>query len=45
MRLLERAGFEFVDVLPRDADQVVIGALKSVSGESGAIHTSGRRPD
>jgi SAM-dependent methyltransferase len=28
--LLERAGFEPIDVLLRDADQVVIGALKSV---------------
>ena len=28
MRLLERAGFELRDVLLRDADQVVIGALK-----------------
>ena len=27
--LLERAGFELIDVLLRDADQVVIGALKS----------------
>ena len=27
--LLERAGFELNDVLLRDADQVVIGALKS----------------
>jgi SAM-dependent methyltransferase len=32
-RLLERAGFVLSDVLLRDADQVVIGALKSVSGE------------
>ncbi|MGE5244160.1 MAG: hypothetical protein ACM3SQ_08030 [Betaproteobacteria bacterium] len=30
IRLLERAGFELVDVLLRDADQVVIGALKSI---------------
>jgi hypothetical protein len=29
MRMLERAGFELNDVLLRDADQVVIGALKS----------------
>ena len=29
IRLLERAGFEVIDVLLRDADQVVIGALKS----------------
>jgi hypothetical protein len=35
-RLLERAGFELIDVLLRDADQVVIGGLKSVSGEPGA---------
>ncbi len=27
--LLERAGFEFIDVLLRDADQVVIGAVKA----------------
>jgi SAM-dependent methyltransferase len=30
MALLQRAGFELIDVLLRDADQVVIGALKSV---------------
>ncbi len=30
IRLLERAGFELIDVLLRDADQVVIGALKSI---------------
>jgi tRNA (cmo5U34)-methyltransferase len=36
MRLLERADFELIDVLLRDADQVIIGALKSVSGEPGA---------
>jgi SAM-dependent methyltransferase len=30
VRLLERAGFELIDVLLRDADQVVIGALKSI---------------
>ena len=30
VRLLERAGFGLVDVLLRDADQVVIGALKSI---------------
>ena len=30
IRLLERAGFGLVDVLLRDADQVVIGALKSI---------------
>ena len=35
IRLLEHAGFELVDVLLRDADQVVIGALKSsIPGES-----------
>jgi SAM-dependent methyltransferase len=28
-RLLERAGFALIDVLLRDADQVVVGALKS----------------
>jgi len=28
--LLERAGFELIDVLLRDADQVIIGALKSI---------------
>jgi SAM-dependent methyltransferase len=31
MRLLERADFEHIDVLLRDADQVVIGAMKSGS--------------
>jgi hypothetical protein len=41
MRLLERAGFELIDVLLRDADQVVIGALKSVSGEPGAGSSPG----
>jgi len=45
MRLLERAGFELIDVLLRDADQVVIGALKAVSGEPAAIHASERRSD
>jgi hypothetical protein len=30
IRLLERAGFELIDVLLRDADQVVIGAVKSI---------------
>ena len=30
IRLVERAGFGLVDVLLRDADQVVIGALKSI---------------
>ena len=30
MRLLERAGFELIDVLLRDADQAVIGAVKSI---------------
>jgi SAM-dependent methyltransferase len=38
--LLQRAGFQAIDVLLRDADQVVIGAQKSVSGEPGP----GRRP-
>jgi tRNA (cmo5U34)-methyltransferase len=28
MRLLERAGFELIDVLLRDADQVVLGAMR-----------------
>ena len=37
LRLLERAGFELSDVLWRDADQVVIGARKSASGESAAL--------
>ena len=40
-RLLEGAGFELIDVLLRDADQVVIGALKSVSGEPGAGSSPG----
>jgi SAM-dependent methyltransferase len=40
-RLLEGAGFELVDVLLRDADQVVIGALKTVSGEPGAGSSPG----
>jgi SAM-dependent methyltransferase len=30
LRLLERAGFELSDVLMRDADQVIIGAMKSM---------------
>ncbi|HJZ73710.1 MAG TPA: class I SAM-dependent methyltransferase [Vicinamibacterales bacterium] len=30
IRLLERAGFGLVDVLLRDADQVVLGAVKSI---------------
>jgi len=30
MRLLERAGFKGIDVLLRDADQVVFGAMKSI---------------
>ena len=29
IRLLERAGFGLIDVLLRDADQAIIGALKS----------------
>jgi hypothetical protein len=29
IRLLERAGFGLIDVLLRDADQVIIGALQS----------------
>ena len=41
IHLLERAGFELIDVLLRDADQVVIGALKSVSGEPGAGSSPG----
>ena len=32
-RLLERAGFEVIDVLLRDADQVVIAALKSINAD------------
>ncbi len=40
-RLLEGAGFELIDVLLRDADQVVIGALKTVSGEPGAGSSPG----
>ena len=32
IRLLERGGFEGIDVLLRDADQVIIGALKSENG-------------
>jgi SAM-dependent methyltransferase len=32
--LLERAGFELIDVLLRDADQVIIGALKSIDADS-----------
>ena len=32
--LLERAGFELIDVLLRDADQVIIGALKSIDAGS-----------
>jgi len=28
MRLLEGAGFELIDVLWRDADQVIIGAAR-----------------
>src|SRR5262249_36321133 len=33
IRLLERAGFGLIDVLLRDADQVVIGALKSIDAD------------
>jgi SAM-dependent methyltransferase len=33
IRLLERAGFGLIDVLLRDADQVVIGAMKSIDPE------------
>jgi SAM-dependent methyltransferase len=40
-RLLEGAGFGQIDVLLRDADQVVIGALKSVSEESGTRSSPG----
>src|SRR6476660_9828753 len=40
-RLLEGAGFELIDVLLRDADQVVIGALKTVSREPGAGSSPG----
>jgi hypothetical protein len=39
--LLEGAGFELIDVLLRDADQVVIGALKTVSGEPEAGSSPG----
>lgn len=35
--LLERAGFTRIDVLLRDADQVVIGALKSIDPD-GRVH-------
>ena len=35
IRLLERAGFEPIDVLLRDADQVVIGTLKSIDPDPG----------
>ena len=34
IRLLGRAGFGLIDVLVRDADQVVIGALKSIDPDS-----------
>jgi hypothetical protein len=34
IRMLERAGFGLVDVLLRDADQVIIGALKSTDPDS-----------
>jgi len=34
IRMLERAGFGLVDVLLRDADQVVLGAVKSIDLES-----------
>ncbi len=30
MRVVERAGFKLIDVLRRDADQVVLGAVKSI---------------
>ena len=40
-RLLEGADFELIDLLLRDADQVVIGAVKSVSGELGAGSSPG----
>ena len=36
IRLLERAGFGLIDVLLRDADQVVIGAADFVGTRSGA---------
>jgi tRNA (cmo5U34)-methyltransferase len=36
MRLLERAGFKLIDVLLRDADQVVIGAVKSIDANFGS---------
>jgi SAM-dependent methyltransferase len=33
IRLLERASFERIDVLLRDADQVIVGALKSIDAD------------
>jgi SAM-dependent methyltransferase len=33
IRLLERAGFELTDVLLRDADQVILDALKSIDSD------------
>jgi SAM-dependent methyltransferase len=43
MRLLERAGFTLIDVLLRDADQVVIGAVKSIDDNGGRqVSGSGR---
>ena len=33
IRLLERGGFGHIDVLWRDADQVVIGAVKSIDSD------------
>jgi SAM-dependent methyltransferase len=41
-RLLERAGFVQTDVLSRDADQVVIGALKSISNGQSSLARDSR---
>jgi len=40
IRLLERAGFELIDVLLRDADQVIIGAVKSSDADTGGIRSN-----
>jgi SAM-dependent methyltransferase len=39
MRLLEHAGFKLIDVLLKDADQVILAALKSVSRQGPARGT------
>jgi SAM-dependent methyltransferase len=39
IRVLERGGFQLIDVLLRDADQVVIGAVKSMPVEVGGRRT------